>query len=170
MDSKIKIREIAPSEVPLLENFLYDAIFIPDEDIRPDKTIIKIPELDTYIKNFGKDSDFCLVAESDGILIGAVWSRIFPENEKGFGYVDSETPELCMSVNEKFRHNGIGTSLFNAILDKLKALNYKQVSLSVDKINYAFNLYQKFGFEVVKSDEKSVTMVKELQTKNPQIC
>jgi ribosomal-protein-alanine N-acetyltransferase len=162
MNSIIKIREIDTTEIPLLEKFLYDAIFTPEGVKRPEKAIIKIPELDTYIKNFGKETDNCLVAECDGILIGAVWSRIFPENDRGFGYMDSETPELCISVKDKFRHNGIGTSLLKAILDKLKTLDYKQVSLSVDKINYAFNLYRKFGFKVVKSDEKSVTMVKEL--------
>lgn len=119
MNPNFKIREIAPTEIPHLENFLYDAIFIPEGVKKPDKTIIKIPELDTYIKNFGKKTDHCLVAEAEGILIGAVWSRIFPENEKGFGFVDSETPELCMSVIEKFRKNGIGTRLFKSIIEKL---------------------------------------------------
>ncbi|WP_291858348.1 GNAT family N-acetyltransferase [Marinilabilia sp.] len=163
MNQKFRIREIASTEIHLLESFLYDAIFIPEGVERPDKTIIKIPELNTYIKSFGKDTDHCLVAETNGILIGAVWSRIFPESEKGFGYLDSETPELCMSVNEKFRKKGVGTSLFLAILEKLKTLKYQKVSLSVDKINYAFKLYQKFGFEVVRSNEESVTMVKKLK-------
>jgi ribosomal protein S18 acetylase RimI-like enzyme len=47
--------------------------------------------------------------------------------------------------------------------EKLKALNYQKVSLSVDKTNYAFKLYRKFGFEVVKSDEESITMTKKLK-------
>jgi ribosomal protein S18 acetylase RimI-like enzyme len=48
------------------------------------------------------------------------------------------------------------------MLEKLTQLKYKQVSLSVDKENYAFGMYQRFEFEVVHSDEKSATMIKKL--------
>jgi len=158
----IKIREIKSSEIPHLESFLYDAIFIPDGHEKPDKEIIKIPELSRYIKDFGKDNDLCLVAELNGNLIGAIWTRIFTEAEKGFGYVDSNTPELSMSVNENFRQQGIGEKLLNDMIERLIQLDYEQVSLSVDKLNYAYRLYQKFGFETIESDEKSATMIKRL--------
>lgn len=90
------------------------------------------------------------------------------EIEKGFDYVDSKTPELSMSVNINYRQQGVGTILLKAMIDKLIKLDYKQVSFSVDKENYALKLYQKFGFKVVKSDEKSATLIKELKNKNWQ--
>ncbi len=68
-----------------------------------------------------------------------------------------------MSVLEKYRNKGIGTKLLTAMIDRLTQLNYEQVSLSVDKLNFAYTLYQKFGFEIVESDEKSVTMKKRLK-------
>lgn len=163
MDLRIKTREIEKAEISHLDNFLYEAIFIPEGEEKPDRDIIKIPELSCYTKDFGKDTDLCIVAESQGNLIGAIWTRIFTETEKGFGYVDSKTPELSISVIENYRQHGIGTKLLKAMIDKLTQLDYEQVSLSVDKLNYALKLYKKFGFEIVKSDEKSETLIRRLK-------
>lgn len=165
MDSSIVIREIDKTEMPLLDYFLYEAIFIPEGQEKPGKEIIKLPQLSRYIKDFGKETDLCLVADLQGELLGAVWTRIFTQTEKGFGYVDSTTPELTMSVIKNYRRQGIGTDLLNAMIDKLTKSGYEQVSLSVDKLNYAYRLYQKFGFEIVDSDKESVTMIKRLKNK-----
>lgn len=163
MDLKINIRELERKEIIHLDNFLYEAIFIPEGHEKPDKEIIKIPELFCYIKDFGRDSDLCLVAESQGNLIGAIWTRIFTETEKGFGYVDSKTPELSMSILKNYRRQGIGTNLLSAMIEKLSQCDYEQVSLSVDRQNYAFNFYLKFGFEIFRYDEKSAIMIKKLK-------
>lgn len=40
-----KIREIKESEYPVLSDFLYEAIFIPEGTEKPSKSIIKQPEL-----------------------------------------------------------------------------------------------------------------------------
>ena len=116
MDLKVDIRELKNDEISHLDNFLYDAIFIPEGQKKPDKEIIKLPELSGYIKDFGKDTDHCLVAELNGELIGAIWIRIFSEDEKGFGFIDSKTPELSMSVVENYRKKGIGTKMLKACL------------------------------------------------------
>lgn len=166
MDSSIVIREIDKTEIPHLDYFLYEAIFIPEGQEKPGKEIIKLPQLSRYIKDFGKETDLCLVADLQGELLGAVWTRIFIQTEKGFGYVDSKTPELSMSVIMNHRRQGIGTDLLNAMIDKLTKFGYEQVSLSVDKLNYAYRLYQKFGFEIVDSDKESATMVKRLKNKS----
>jgi len=163
MDLKIVIREIGNTEIFHLDYFLYEAIFMPEGQDKPDKEIIKLPVLSRYTKDFGKETDLCLVADLQGNLIGAIWTRIFGKDEKGFGYVDSKTPELSMSVNNNYRQQGIGTNLLTVMIDKLTKLDYKHVSLSVDKRNYAYKLYQKFGFEIVQSDEMSVTMIKQLK-------
>lgn len=163
MDLMINIREIEKTEIFQLDKFLYEAIFIPEGQKKPDTEIIQIPELLCYIKDFGKDSDLCLVAEYRGDLIGAVWIRIYTESEKGFGYVDSKTPELSMSVVEKYRKQGIGTRLLTNMIERLIQIGYEQVSLSVDLENYALKLYRKFGFVIVQSDNKSATMIKQLK-------
>ncbi len=159
----INVREIKKTEIYHLDYFLYEAIFIPLGEKKPDSKIIRIPELDCYIKDFGKVSDLCLVAEFQGNLIGAVWIRIYTEHEKGFGYVDSKTPELSMSVVEKYRNQGIGARLLANMIEMLMQIGYEQVSLSVDLENYALKLHKKHGFEIVQSDNKSAIMIKHLK-------
>lgn len=156
------IRQIKTSEIHLLENFLYDAIFTPDGYEKPAREIIKRPELSRYIEGFGRDTDVCLVAELNEIVIGAIWTRVFPETGKGYGYVNAKTPELTVSVVENYRKLGIGKKLITSMIEELQQLGYEQVSLSVDKLNHAFEIYKKQGFEVVKSDEKSAIMLKKL--------
>ena len=48
------IRKLKESEYNLLENFLYEAIFIPNGETPPPKNIIELPELKIYIENFGQ--------------------------------------------------------------------------------------------------------------------
>ena len=62
----MKIRPIVSSEYIFLDDFLYDAIFIPEGIMSPEKSIIQQPELQKYIADFSKDKDdYCLVAEVD---------------------------------------------------------------------------------------------------------
>ncbi len=156
------IREMEKHEIPLLEEFLYQAIFIPEGTERPGREILKLPEIHVYIKDFGKETDHCLVACKENLVIGAVWSRQFPENEKGFGFVYSDTPEIAMSVLQSYRKQGVGTLLLKAMLDRLARNGYRQVSLSVDVLNYACKMYQKSGFITIGTSEESVTMIKKL--------
>lgn len=58
--------EIAPSgqRNSMLEEFLYEAIFVPEGMSAPPKTIIGQPELQLYLTDFGqKKEDIGLVAE-----------------------------------------------------------------------------------------------------------
>ena len=49
-----EIRPLKPEGIPLLEEFLYQAIFIP-QGLEPlPRSILKEPELEMYIKDFGK--------------------------------------------------------------------------------------------------------------------
>ena len=58
------IREMTVMEYPLLNEFLYEAIFIPDGIKPPPKNIIASPELQIYVDHFGASkADFALVAE-----------------------------------------------------------------------------------------------------------
>ena len=151
-----KIREIQKPEYPLLNNFLYEAIFIPEGIEPPPKTIITSPELQVYIAHFGRSKDdWGLVAEVDGKIVGAVWVRIMND----YGHIDDETPSLAISLYKEYRGFGIGTALMKEILALLKEHRYKRVSLSVQKANYAVKLYQKVGFEVVKENEEEYIMV-----------
>ena len=102
------------------------------------------------------------MAEIQGKLIGAIWTRIFNENEKGYGFVNAETPELSMAVFEQYRHKGIGTLLLKEMIRKLTEQKNSQVSLSVDIENYAYDFYKRNGFKNFDSTEKSAILIRRL--------
>lgn len=150
------IREIQKHEYPLLDNFLYEAIFIPEGMDPPPKSIIASPELQVYVERFGElKDDRGLVAEIDGKIVGAVWARIMND----YGHIDNATPSLAISLYKEYRGLGIGTAMMKDILHLLQSQGYKQVSLSVQKANYAAKLYLKIGFEIVRENEEEYIMV-----------
>ena len=140
---KYTIREMTAQEYPLLDDFLYEAIFVPEGVDPPSKSIITAPELQVYVKGFGASKDdFALVAEVENKIIGAVWVRIMND----YGHIDDKTPSLAISLYKKYRGQGIGSSLIKEMLSLLQTHGYKRVSLSVQKANYAAKLYQKNRF------------------------
>ena len=144
---KYTIREMTAQEYPLLNDFLYEAIFVPEGVEPPSKSIITAPELQIYVKDFGTSKDdFSLVAEVENKIIGAVWVRIMND----YGHIYDKTPSLAMSLYKKYRGQGIWSSLIKEMLSLLQAHGYKHVSLSVQKANYATKLYQKIGFRIIK--------------------
>lgn len=153
------IREIKKEEYGLLDDFLYEAIYIPKGVNKPPRDITKVEELQVYIRDFGKKDDYCFVAVSNKI-VGAVWTRIMND----FGHIDNETPSLAISLYEEYRGKGIGTKLMEEILKVLKEKGYKAVSLAVWKENYAVNLYKKVGFEIIAENESEFIMKKVLDS------
>ena len=150
-----KIREIRKNEYPILSDLLYEAIFIPEGMDKPPKSIIEQPELQVYVEDFGKEDDWCLVAEIKGKIVGAVWVRIMDD----YGHIDDETPSFAISLYAEYRNMGIGTALMRDMLELLKNKGYKRISLSVQKANYAVRMYQKVGFEVIDENEEEYIMV-----------
>ena len=150
------IREIQKQEYPLLDNFLYEAIFIPEGIEPPPKSIISSPELQVYVEHFGESKDdWGLVAEVGGKIVGAVWVRIMND----YGHIDDETPSLAISLYKEYRGFGIGTAMMKEILNLLISHGYSRVSLSVQKANYAAKMYLKIGFEIVRENEEEYIMV-----------
>lgn len=155
-----KIRKMTEAEYPLLNDFLYEAIFIPQGVEPPPKSIINNEELQVYVKDFGKSPhDRCLAAEADGKIVGAVWVRIMED----YGHIDDETPSFAISLYREYRGRGIGTELMEKMLDILRENGYKMASLAVQKENYAVKMYKKVGFEVVGENEEEYIMALDLR-------
>ena len=150
------IRTISEGEGSLLQDFLYEAIFVPEGVPAPPKSIINQPELQVYITDFGKKKDdIGLVAEVDKKVVGAVWVRIMDD----YGHIDNDTPSFAISLYKDYRGFGIGTDLMKKMLRILKDRGYIQASLAVQKANYAVRMYQKTGFEIVDENGEEYIML-----------
>ena len=150
------IRELRADEAKVLDEFIYQAIFIPEGVEAPSRDIINQPDLQVYVKDFGTPKgDHCLVAETDGKSVGAAWSRIMND----YGHIDDDTPSLAISLLPEYRGNGIGTKLMTGLLEVLKKNGYKRTSLAVQKANYAVRMYKAVGFETVDENTEEFIMV-----------
>ena len=65
------IRNLRHDEIGLWEDFLSEAIYVPERVKPPAKEIIELPERKLYIEEFGiRPGDNCLVADFGGKAIG----------------------------------------------------------------------------------------------------
>lgn len=161
---KYTIRELNSNEYKILEDFLYEAIFLPEGVDSPSRDIIKQPELQLYISEFGKEDDNAFVAEIDGKVVGAVWTRIMND----YGHIDDRTPSFAISLYKEYRAIslykeyrglGIGTEMMRQMLVVLQEKGYRKASLAVQQANYAVRMYQRVGFEIVDKNEEEYIMV-----------
>lgn len=142
-----KVRPIRMADYECLPEFLYQAIFIPEGVEPPPRSIINDPQIFAYIKDFGTQSgDLGVVAEQNGQIVGAAWTRIIP----AFGHLNDETPELAISILPEFRGYGIGTKLMKKLFEVLRANGYAQTSLSVQTDNNAVRFYKRLGYRITE--------------------
>ena len=150
------IREINQTEYSILDDFLYEAIFIPNGTQPPERSIINLPELQVYVADFGKEKDdICFLAEVEGKIVGAVWVRVMND----YGHIEDGVPSFAISLYKEYRGYGIGTALMRRMLCELKQRGYEKASLSVQKANYAVQMYLKVGFEILNEHEEEYIMV-----------
>ena len=124
----MRLRELRKNEIDLLPDFLYEAIFIPEGVNPPAREIIELPELKIYYEDFGKGkADSCIVADDNGKVIGAVWTRIMND----YGHVDDDTPSFAISLYREYRGQGIGTHMMKEMLALLREKGYARPSLAV---------------------------------------
>lgn len=152
----VNIRKINNSEYKLLDNFLYEAIFIPEGVEAPPREIINVPELQVYVQNFGsREGDICFVAEVEEKIVGAVWVRIMDD----YGHVEDGVPSFAISLYQEYRGYGIGTAMMNHMLDELRNRGYQKTSLAVQKANYAVKMYKNVGFEIIDENDEEYIMM-----------
>lgn len=138
------IRPLEPRDYPMLEDFLYHAIYVPPGQQRPERKIIFDPEIYVYVKDFGGEHDCGVAALAGKKIIGAAWSRIIP----AYGNLDERTPELAVSVLPQHRGQGVGVAMMLELFELLRAKGYERTSLSVQQDNPAVRFYQRLGYEI----------------------
>lgn len=142
------IRHMDSNEYALLEDFLYEAIYVPEgfEGKILRSVIYDDPKCRAAFERFGElPDDRALVAVIDGNVIGACWVRTTDE----YGHIDDATPSFSISLYKQCRGQGIGTAMMRQMLDELCDAGYARASLSVQKDNPALHLYERLGFQII---------------------
>lgn len=160
---RYKLRPLTPSDQTFLWEMLYQSLYVAEGSAPFARSVLNQPEIARYAKDWGRKDDVGFVAvDEDNRAVGAIWFRLLKDEEKGFGYVDDDTPELGMAVLPECRGQGIGTSLLSSLIESAQGV-YQAISLSVSSGNPAIRLYQRHGFEEVRRDGNSITMRRKLQ-------
>jgi ribosomal protein S18 acetylase RimI-like enzyme len=122
---------------------------MPVEEVRADAGFAR------YLSGWGRAGDLALVAVEAGERVGAVWGRLFTAAEHGYGYVSPEVPEISVGVLGRARGRGVGTALLEAFAAEARERGFGALSLSVERGNPAFRLYERAGFRTVGTSDGS---------------
>ena len=108
------------------------------------------------------DAGFIAVDAQDQ-PIGAAWHRMLPRTDPGFGYIGTGVPELIIGVRPIWRAHGAGRALLQRLCEHARAQGFARISLSVERGNFAQQLYRSEGFAVTEAGHGRDTMVKRLR-------
>ncbi len=158
------IKPLSSDYEAFMWKLLYDNIFVARDNGSADRELEDLPTLKKYIENWGKErGDLGYVAiDQDNQPVGAVWTRVFDEDDETWGFVDDQTPELNIATIETFRSKGAGSALLKEMIDLLRAYQHSAVSLSVHPDNRCISLYKRFGFTVYETHNNALTMKKDI--------
>ncbi|MCU0850651.1 MAG: GNAT family N-acetyltransferase [Candidatus Thermoplasmatota archaeon] len=141
MTQSIEFRTITKNDIDDLYEFLIALSTDAKTFFHPhkfDKKTLK------QIYSSTKDHYFVLIKEKK--IIGYSMLRLLGYNTPSFG--------VC--IRNGYEHRGYGQLILDQTIQKAKQLGYQEVILTIDKENIrALNLYQKNGFEVIKSNLKT---------------
>jgi ribosomal protein S18 acetylase RimI-like enzyme len=124
--------------------------------------VLAAPELGRYLEGWPRPGDFGVIAETDGLPVGAAWYRTFTAESHGYGFIDPAIPEISLAVRRSHRRRGVGTELLLALLQHARTAGVGALSLSVEPDNPALLLYRRLGFEPVETVGGALTMRAEI--------
>jgi GNAT superfamily N-acetyltransferase len=132
------------------------------------RRVLSAPATAHYVDGWPRDCDLGVIAEADGAPVGAAWLRFLPAADPGYGFVAADVPELTIGVAADWRGRGVGRALLRALAGRARSAGIRQISLSVERKNFAQQLYLAEGYRVVDSSGvHSDTMVKDLAPGHP---
>lgn len=157
------IRPAGPDDAGFLADMLVEAVNWSPRWNQSRESIFSTPAIAHYLIGWPRAGDLGVVAEAAGSPVGAAWLRFLPPGDPGYGFVAADVPELTIGVTALWRGRGVGRALLRAIADRARGSGIRQISLSVERKNYAHRLYRAEGYQVVdSSDRHSDTMVSRL--------
>ncbi len=151
-------RPLTASDEPFLWTALYHALYVAPGDAPFPPDIVQRTDIARYVSGWmQRDGDSGSLATVGDVPVGAVWLRRWTNAERGYGWIDEQTPELSMALLPDWRGRGIGAQLLRRVLDETDAQG-DAVSLSVSAENPAVRLYRRVGFVRVDREGDALTM------------
>lgn len=120
-------------------------------------------EISHYFTSFPSGRDFGLAQQDEDAVRAVAWLVFLPDEDPGYGFVDAETPELCITTFADFRGQGIGSALLAELISQARRRGLAGISLSVEDGNDARRIYERAGFNVVGRNGSSDTMLLSLR-------
>jgi phosphoribosyl-ATP pyrophosphohydrolase len=159
----VRIRDAGPGDREFLADMLVEAVNWSPRWNQGRASIFATPAIAHYVSGWPRDGDLGVLAEADGQPAGAAWLRFWPAGDPGYGFVAPDVPELTIGVAPLWRGRGVGRALLRALAGRAREQGIARISLSVERKNYARELYRAEGYRVVdSSDRHSDTMIKTL--------
>lgn len=161
MDRGFSLRRAAQTDARFLGDMLVEAANWRAGGVRPRHEVLTSSEHRRYLAGWKRLSDDGLVATGeDGVPVGAAWYRVLPQNDPGLGFIGVAVPELIIGVHPLWRARGVGRSLLRAVVQLAGVQGHARISLSVERDNFARNLYRAEGFAVVGEGAMRDTMAR----------
>lgn len=159
-----KTRIATINDLSFLKKMLFEAFYWRQNISKPDfEKCLQRADIKYLLEDWGRKGDTGIIAEDDhNNPIGAAWYRFWTEGKHSYGYISESIPELTLAVSEEWRGKGVGRELIKRLIAEAKKQNLTKVSLSVEKENFAVNLYQKVGFKVYTDNPGDYIMLWEV--------
>jgi len=143
-----------------LEEMHFEAAFWDSSTKRPSfDSFCSDPQHSKLLAGWNRRGDRAVIAELNGVPVGAAWFRLWTPELHSYGFVDAATPELGIAVKADCRSKGLGRKLLNALIQTARADGFPALSLSVSPLNFARQLYESVGFRKVGESGTSWTLV-----------
>ena len=156
----ITLRPLVPADEPFLWEMLYQALYVLPGGIPFPREILQEPDIACYVRGWGRPGDWGLLARDGDTPVGAVWLRQWSADERGYGFVREDVPELSIALLPEYRDRGLGSRLLTEVI-ALAQERCPAISLSVVETSPACRLYARFGFRTVGRVMESLVMLLE---------
>jgi 3-oxoadipate enol-lactonase len=153
------IRPAGPADAGFLADMLVEAVNWSPRWHQGRESILATPAIAHYVSGWPRGGDLGVVAEAAGSPIGAAWLRFLPADDPGYGFVGADVPELSIGVTPLWRGRGVGRALLRAIAGQARDVGIRQISLSVQRKNFARQLYLAEGYRVVDASDRDADIM-----------
>lgn len=143
------VRALTRDDEALLWEMLFQALH--NLESGGSHALMRESQFARYVEGWGRPADLGFVAHDpeDDSALGAVWLRVFENDEK-------QLPHLAFSVRPGLRRQGIGAALLTQLVKATPDIS--TIIIEANANNPAVRLYERFGFTIEEPTKEFVVM------------